>query len=308
MTTFDLNLLRLFEVVMRTGSATLAADELGLTQPAVSSSIRKLREHFADPLFVFGSAGMVLTPKARRISSPILSALSHVKRATATHDFAPSATTKTFRISVSDFGQMLLLPDLVKSVSQEAPGLILETVDAPPREAARMMELGDIDIAVGPLGPFGDGFHRQEVFADRYVCLVRRVHPTIQGQISAREYLEAKHVIYKSRGEGDPGFEKELEALAYSHGLTQNVAMRLAYTLGLARLIARSDYITTVPSRLAALYENYPGLAVIPLEFFVSRYVLTLQWHGRVHRDPAHVWLRAKVLQALVPDRPPLSV
>lgn len=289
---------------MRTGSATLAADELGLTQSAVSSSIKKLREQFSDPLFLFSSEGMALTPKAQRIATPILAALDRVKRATAAHDFVPSATGKTFRIFVSDFGQMLLLPALVKSLGAEAPRLSVQTVDASPREAARMMEQGDIDIAVGPLGPFGDGFHRQEVFADSYVCLVRREHPAIGDGISVREYLQAKHVVYKSRGEGVPAFEKELEALAYRQGLTQNVAMRLAYTLGLTRLIARSDYITTVPSRLAALYQDYPGVKVIPLEFFASRYVLTLQWHARVHRDPAHRWLRAKVLEALVPDRP----
>src|SRR5205085_11723423 len=121
-----------------------------------------------------------------------------VEQATTQVDFVPAATRMNVRIFLSDFGQQLLLPPLAAALRREAPGVTLETIDAPPREAAGMMDEGEVDIAVSPPEPCGAGFHRQVAFVDRYVCLARRDHPLVRAGVSARDYLQARHAVYVS--------------------------------------------------------------------------------------------------------------
>ena len=188
--TLDLNLLVVFDAILRTRSVTLAGENVHLSQSAMSNALKRLRRSFNDPLFVRTSMGMLPTPYAEQISKPIQDALAQIKATIeAKNVFDPAKSERTFRIYMTDVGQMVLLPDLLERIPKEAPHVNLQTVQVPMHHREEAMESGEVDLAVGYLIPFEGHFYRQKLFTETYVCMVRAGHPTIGDQITLREFL-----------------------------------------------------------------------------------------------------------------------
>src|SRR5690348_4700058 len=170
----DLNLLRVFDAVLREKSVTAAAAGLELTQPAVSNALSRLRGVFGDPLFVRTPTGMDATPFARELAEPVRQALALLESALAHGPgFDPASATRAFRFYMSDLGQIEFLPPLIERVQQRAPGVRLEAVALEVEDIAAALAAGSLDLAVGFLPGLGSPVSRRPLFRDPYLCLMR---------------------------------------------------------------------------------------------------------------------------------------
>src|SRR3954454_696696 len=196
----DLNLLRVFDSVLREKSVTGAAVRLGLTQPAVSNALARLRALFSDPLFVRTPAGMAATPFARELGEPVRQALALLEAALAHGPgFAPATSARAFKFYMSDLGQVEFLPPLIERVQRVAPGVRLEAVALEVEDIEGALAVGTLDLAVGFLPGLGRPVLRKPLFRDPYVCLMRRDHP-IGNSLTRKKFIEASHVLVSYRG------------------------------------------------------------------------------------------------------------
>ena len=290
----DLNLLLVFDVIYRTRNTTRAAESLHLTQPAVSNALKRLRTLFDDVLFVKTAHGMEPTPVADRIAALLDEGFASLRLAVqAGQSFDPKITERVFRLYVSDIGQSVFVPPLVARLGKIAPAIRLITMNVPLDAAQQMMKLGRIDLAVGMFSGLHVDFIQQRLFHETYVVLVRKKHPKIGARISMEKFLAADHVIYTPTAGSHVRFETELDALFAQKGRARKVALQLAHSTGIDRIVASSDLIACVPSRVASAIVGRGGVRALPLPFDVTPLDISQFWHERCHRDEGHQWLRS---------------
>src|SRR5256885_7311642 len=201
----DLNLLRVFDAVLRERAVTAAAARLGLTQPAVSNALARLRAVFGDPLFVRTPSGMDATPFARELAEPVRQALALLESALAHGPgFDPASATRAFRFYMSDLGQIEFLPPLIERIQKQAPGVRLEAVALEVEDIAGALAAGSLDLAVGFLPGLGPPTRRRALFRDPYLCLMRADHPI--RSLPKKRFEEASHALVSYRG-GHRGIE-----------------------------------------------------------------------------------------------------
>lgn len=292
----DLNLLLVFASVMKTRSATRAGDELDITQSAVSNALRRLRTHFDDPLFVKTPQGMAPTPLAERLAGPLGEALEGIRAAlAAAAPFNPAVSERAFRLYMSDLGQMVLMPRLVRFVEQHAPGIRLAVVDVSPKSAQGLMLEGAIDLAIGTFTAFQAGFHSQRLFKKSYVVIARKGHPTLAGGLTLERFLAASHGVYHPPANSHDDFEEVLSKLFHTHGVKRRVAYEFAHGLGIVETVAASDMLMCVPQRLANGLGASGLVETAPLPFESPSFDVSQFWHERNHVDDGHRWLRSLV-------------
>src|SRR2546421_12316352 len=195
----DLNLLRVFDAVLQERSVTAAAARLGLTQPAVSNALARLRTLLGDALFVRPPAGMEATPFARGVAEPVRQALALLDSALAHGPgFEPGGATRAFRFYMSDLGQIEFLPPLIERVQKTAPGVRLEAVALEVEDIAGALGTGALDLAMGFLPGLGPPVRRRALFRDPYLCLMRADHPI--KTLTKRKFLDASHPLVTYRG------------------------------------------------------------------------------------------------------------
>ena len=294
----DLRLLETVEAVHRAGSITVAAQELGLSQPAVSHALRRLRRMFDDQLFVRAATGVNPTPladqlaaSARRIQAMVRAELSTSLR------FAPESLQRTFRLCTTDAAEMVLLPALMRRIRQEAPGVDVTTMTLAPRATAAALEDGVADLALGPFPELADSrLCRQRLFQRGFVCVTANDHPRLRGETLTREaYLAEPHLVVRSSGRTEEIFERFLA----DHGLTRRIALTVPHMLCVPAVTAETDLVATVPQSVGRFFADYPGITVmsVPFEDPVAppAAVVSQFWSTRFDKDPAGVWLRSLV-------------
>jgi DNA-binding transcriptional LysR family regulator len=292
----DLNLLRVFDVLYRTRSTTRAAEALHLTQPSVSNALKRLRGLFGDVLFVKTPGGMQPTPRADAIAALIDEGFASLRLALqAGGSFDPATATRTFRLYVSDIGQSMFAPSLVTRMRQAAPGIRIVTANPPLDAAQQMMKLGQIDLAIGLFRGLHADFLQQRLFRETYAVLVRSDHPAIGAKLSVKQFFAADHVIYAPTAGSHSRFEADLDALAVKAGKTRRVALQLAHSFGLDRIVASSDLIACIPSSLARALTSRGGVRAVALPFDLAPLDISQFWHERFQRDDGHHWLRSIV-------------
>jgi len=300
----DFNLLRVFDVLYRTRSTTRAAEALNLTQPSVSNALKRLRELFDDVLFVKTADGMQPTPRAEGIAALIDEGFASLRLALqAGGSFDPATATRTFRLYVSDIGQSVFVPPLAARLRKAAPGISITTLDPPLDSAQQMMKLGQIDLAIGLFKGLNADFLQQRLFHETYAILVRKDHPVIGAKLSAKQFFAADHVIYTPTAGSHVRFEAELNGLAAKSGKNRRVALQLAHSSGLDRIIAASDLIACVPSSLARALAGRDGVRALKLPFHIAPLAVSQFWHERFQRDDGHHWLRAIIYELFHDDR-----
>lgn len=291
--TLDLNLLLIFDAMLRVKSTTLAGERVGVSQSGVSNALRRLREAFSDELFVRTDHGMLPTPLAEKMAGPIQAALDQIRSAVEDRGtFVAAHSDRHFRLAISDLGQLALLPWLMGHLQDVAPSVTVETVPLVRQGLAEKMSAGDIDIAIGVVKPMGAGFFRQRLQSHGYVCIARQSHPTIRDTITLEQFLHASFVEYYPTGGAYARFAEVADKLFAEARVARRVAARLAHMPGLARIISNSDHIAVIPEALARGLSETSGLQLLPLPFNQPRLHVTQQWHERIHKDPAHVWFR----------------
>lgn len=289
MTDLDLNLLRAFDAIATEGSVTVAGERIGLSQPAMSNALARLRTLFGDPLFVRTPRGMRPTPFAQQLAQPVHEALRLIQGALQQHaGFEPSSSSNTFRFWMSDIGEMVFLPGLLERVKHDAPGVRIEVVRIPIKDVHAALEAGELDLAVGFLPGLTTGTRQQPLFRENYVCMLRADHPVIGAKISAKQFREASHVLVSYVGTGHQVIEKTFAA----EGLSARIAVRVPHFLVVPMILARTDFIVIVPSRVAAVFARLGNFKVLKLPVYMPSFEVRLHWHQRFDQVPANRWLR----------------
>jgi DNA-binding transcriptional LysR family regulator len=286
----DLNLLRVFDAVLRERGVTPAAAGLGLTQPAVSNALSRLRGLFGDPLFVRTPRGMDATPFARELAEPVRQALALLESALAHGPgFDPPSATRAFRFYMSDLGQIEFLPPLIERVQQHAPGVRLEAVALDVEDIAGALAAGALDLAVGFLPGLGPPVRRQALFRDPYLCLMRADHPI--ASLTKKKFAEASHALVSYRG-GHRVIEEALERA----GLARKIALRVPHFTVVPMVLERTDLILTLPARVARVFERRGKLKSLPPPVPIPPAEVAVHWHERFETDPGNRWLREQIV------------
>jgi DNA-binding transcriptional LysR family regulator len=312
----DLNLLKVFDAIFQTHSVTEAGSSLLLAQSSVSKQLNRLREALGDPLFVRTRDGMSPTPRAEALSGPIREALSGVRSAIERQmGFDPRTSDRTYRIFMSDLGQMIFLPKLLELVSHEAPSVNVHTVQVPTasfRNAA--LESGAVDLAIGDLGPTEGSLHNQKLFEDHYVGVVRANHPIIRDSLSFQQFLTTPQIMYQPPGGGHVSQESVVDNAFWAAGVERRVAVRVAHTIGITSLVSITDVLLVVPYRMAMAFRSeHRDVTVLELPIEIPKFEIGQYWHERFDTDPANAWLRDSIArlfagsQAHTDNRPQLG-
>ncbi len=289
----DLNLLRVFDAVLVARGVTPAAVRLGLTQPAVSNALARLRALFGDALFVRTPAGMDATPFARELAEPVRQALALLESALAHGPgFDASTSTRAFRFYMSDLGQVEFLPPLVERAHREAPGVRFEAVALGVEDIGAALAAGTLDLAVGFLPGLGPPVRRRRLFRDPYVCLMRAAHP-IQA-LTKKKFVEASHALVSYRG-GHRVIEEALERA----GLARRIALRVPHFTVVPMVLERTDLILTLPARVARVFERRGRFKSLPPPVPIPPADVAVHWHERFEADPGNRWLRELVIELL---------
>ncbi|HUX25206.1 MAG TPA: LysR family transcriptional regulator [Burkholderiales bacterium] len=285
----DLNLLRAFDAIATAGSVTVAGARIGLSQPAMSNALARLRELFGDPLFVRTPRGMRPTPFAQQLAQPVREALRLIQGALQQHaGFDPRSSANTFSFSMTDIGEMVFLPGLLERVKRDAPGVRIAVVRLPIKDVHAALEAGEIDLAVGFLPGLTTGVLRQPLFHEHYVCMMRADHPLAAAKIGAKQFRAAAHVLVSYAGTG----HQVIEETFIKEGLDGRIAARVPDFLVVPMILERTDLIVTLPSRVAAVFARLGKFKVLKLPVDVPSFEVRLHWHQRFDQDPANRWLR----------------
>ena len=292
----DLNLLTVFDAVLRTRSVSRAAETLGLHQSSTSNALQRLRERFKDPLFVRSGNQMIPTPLASAMAGPIRNALGEVQHALETaRAFDPARSDRTFRISVNDIGQLVFIPKLMAHIRRAAPGVSVETVDTGPNQAKHLLAEGTLDLVIGALDDFGAEYHRQPLFSDSIVCVVSGRRPRTREKVTLQEYLTGLHGTYRPVAPSHVAINRAIERVFSAHRCERRIALHLAYMTGIGPVIEATDLIFTLPNGLASHIAQVANVRVLPLPFKAPRVEISQEWHHRFHQDPGNQWLRQAV-------------
>ena len=285
----DLNLLVVFNQLMVDRRVSKVADEFGMTQPGVSNALAKLRRKLADELFLRTPAGMVPTPFAEQLAEPVAYALAMIQSGLDQQTkFDPATAKREMTIGMSDIGEIVFLPSLVERMIRESPGVRLSTVRNTAVNLRDEMEAGKVDLAIGFLPQLKAGFFQRKLFDQRYVCVFRRGHRLDKEAVSIDEFREAEHLIIISAGTGH-GLVDELMERA---GIERTVRLTVPHYVSLGHILASSDLVATVPERLAEQLAKPFGLERRPHPAQLPKIPINAFWHARMHRSPAHQWLR----------------
>lgn len=283
----DLNLLRLFEAVYRLGSVSRAAEAVGLSQPAASQGLTRLRLALGDALFVRAGGSMRPTLRAERLASVVQPAIASLRGVLREEDaFNPSHSKMTLRLHMSDIGEARLLPELITALHQAAPGMRVQTAPLPHAEIADALETGAIHFALGFL-PSVNGTQRIELLHDRYAVLVRAGHPLL-GEKKKRTTLQdlrrLEFVAVRSHS--------ETLRILQELGLDSRLVLTSEHFLALPAIIERTDLAVVMPRAIALRFVNIDRYALLSNALPRSRFTVSLHWSHRFDVDPAHQWIR----------------
>jgi DNA-binding transcriptional LysR family regulator len=293
----DMNLLRVLDTLMQERKVAPAAVRLGLSQPAVSNALARLRHALGDELLTRSAQGMQPTAYALAVHAALGPALATIDGALRTKElFNPLTSVWSARLAMTDIGEIVFLPPLLYHLRRAAPGLTLSTVrDAPGGLNAAMAE-GAVDLALGWLPDVPQGFYQRRLFTQRYVCLMRAGHPLAKGASSGKftlaKFLSAEHVAIHAEGTGHAKANAKLQTLDKSAAAERKVAVQVPSFLSVPYLLASSDFIATVPERLALEACKPFGLTALAHPVAMPDFQVKLFWHRRVHQDAANQWLR----------------
>ena len=293
----DLNLLVALDALLAEGSVTRAAARIGRTQSAMSHALARLRELFDDPLLVRTQQGMQPTPRAQELIEPIRRALADIERALSSRpSFDPARAQRSFILAMSDYQEIVILPQLLARLTEEAPGIDL-VIQHRPAAIERALEAGEVDLALAPGHEPLPGIYRQPLFKDRFVCVVREGHPTVKRKLTLDDYLALSHLLISPRG----GSGSIVDSALAEQGLRRRIAVQVPHFLVAPHLVARSNLCLTLAERLAKIFAERERLRVLPPPLVIPGFTMFQIWHERHHHDAGHAWLRG-VLAELCRD------
>ena len=285
---FDLNLLRVLDVLLRTRGVTRAAAELGLTQSGVSRSLKRLRDHFGDPLLVRDGRHMVPTAVARELMVPVGRLLADAQMLFVSgRGFDPATAEWSVRIATAGYVEHVLLPGLLERLHPIAPGVDVHMVHG--RGDADALLEGRVDFAINVTGAVdGPDLVASPVFSDVFSCVVRRGHPVLQKGLCLEQFLALDHVLIAPGGTAGGRID---EVLAQG-GMKRRVRAQVSSFAAPMALIIDSDLIVTMPSRIAAQLAAHWDVVRLEPPLELSGFSMSSYWPAHRRTEPAHRWFR----------------
>lgn len=290
----DLNLLLTLDVLLTEHNVTRAAERLSLAQPSVSVHLAKLREIFGDPLLLPGPRGMKPTARAEALREPLRQALATLERTIApAAPFDPAKADHTWRLAATDYGESTIVLPALQGLRTVAPGTRLAVLEMNPTRIAKQAEQGEIDLAFHTREGSPEGLRRRTLFTERYVLAGRAGNPRLKQRVTLAQFCQLDHVVVSPDGGGFSGVtDKALAAL----GLERRVVLSVPHFLFLRSVLNSTDLVAMLPWRLVG---NNGELKTVKPPLEVPGYEMAMLWHERVHRDPAHQWLRDFIAAAV---------
>lgn len=286
---FDLNLLAVFDAVMTELNVTRAAERLHMTQPAASNALKRLRHLLNDELFIKIPTGVSPTPKAIEIWHPIRDALAHIYQTLQPAKFDPTTANVTFTIAMNDLTANLILPKLIAVMEKAAPNINVRAVPSTHINAPMLLEQAEIDLAIGVFAKPKSRLRSHTLFISPFTCVMRRDHPLANQQMTLEDYIQAKHLLVTLTGEST-GL---LEPMLQERGLKRRIALTVNH-FGIApQLVACSDLIAVLPTRIVERSEFYSQLYLTSLPIEIAPSTVKIMWHERNHLNSAQEWLRS---------------
>jgi DNA-binding transcriptional LysR family regulator len=292
--TFDLNLLLAFDVLMRELNITRAAEQMFVTQPAMSHILQKLRQHLDDPLLVRTPSGMKPTERALALVDPVRALLAETERLIQPPlAFDAASSQRRFVLAATDYIEFLLMPELSGLIEKTAPGIDIHVKRTEMSFPVAQLENGGLDIVLGfesVLNPPAH-LHRQYLFSDKMACVVRETHPLISKPPSLDEFVAVPHMLISRTGSNVGIIDQKLAEL----DLERRIKLIVPHFLSAPLIVAKTDMILSLPYRIAEQFTKFAPLAIFPVPIELPDYDLCMIWHPVRDKDPAHQWLRDKI-------------
>lgn len=292
LTKVDLNLFVVFDAIYTEANLTRAGQIVGITQPAVSNALARLRETFNDPLFVRTAQGMVPTPMAQNIIGPVRSALSLLRVSVQeSRVFNPAAASRNYRISMTDLSEVVILPALFQRLRRSAPTVAIESFQTRRRDTTKELAAGRLDFAIDAPLNIDPQVRHVKLMEDRYVCAMRRTHPLAsRATLSLDDYLAQAHIHISSRRSGLGYVDLALGRM----GIQRRIALRSQHYLMASQVLLQTEMVMTVPERFARHHDlHFASLPVSSVPNVESH----LYWHESTDQDPANRWMREQIIE-----------
>lgn len=289
----DLNLLTVLDALLVERNVTRAARRLGMTQPAVSNALTRLRLLFGDDLFVRRGKEMAPTPRALSLAGPTRRALDLIQASLAGPGAFDYTESRTFRLGLHDLGEALLLPRFLRWLDQLGARVRLDVRREPGAALHDEMRLGKVDLVLDHVVLPGEEFRRERVLDLELVPLVRRDHPTVGESLTLDEYVALEHVILEPR-EGQTDLAEHALAVL---GRSRRVRAQVPRYLSMPFLVSQSNLVCTPPLPLARLFEQHFPVRVVSCPLPIPPIPLFMMWHACQDSDPAHRWLRRSLVE-----------
>lgn len=287
----DLNLLVVFDAVMQERSVTRAGRGLGLSQPAMSHALARLRNMLQDDLFIRSPKGMIPTPRAEHLALPVRAALDGLLQALEPTQFDPSTATRNFRIAVDNYAAVVLVGPFAACVTRTAPKVTLEFRPSGTLNILDLFDRGELDLAIGSFAEPGERFSRHPLLQDEFVAVLRQDHPATGRHKLAIETLAAlPHLEISSAHHATHFIDEALGR----RKLTRRVVLRAPF-LSAVRILVGSDMVCVLPRRIAEELVRHGSLVIRPLSQASPIIETAMLWPRRLDNQPAHRWLRQAV-------------
>ncbi|MGO4303312.1 LysR family transcriptional regulator [Cupriavidus sp. RAF12] len=290
----DLNLLVVFEHLLRLRTVSGTAKALKVSQPAVSNALARLRRTFGDELFVRSAKGMLPTPFAQELAEPVAYALDALQSALNRKvSFDPLTSARSFQLAMSDIGEVHFIPKLMSVLRERAPKVSVGTVRNAAVDLAEEMSQGKIDLAVGHFPELTSEFFQRRLFRQRYVCMFRPGHALDKRTVRIKDFEQADHVVVTAAGTG----HARVDEILAKRGVQRNIRLRVPHFVALADIVQSTDLVATVTEKFAQRSAASFGLKYIRHPVELPDIQINLFWHSRYHRDPASQWLRSLIFE-----------
>lgn len=284
----DLNLLQTFHAVHTTGNVSRAAERLGVSQPTVSHALQRLRQLHGDPLFVRTQGGMAPTAKAQRLAKAVEQALTTLDVALREAEaYDPAQSDRTFRLHLTDIGETIFLPPLIRLLAKEAPRVRLAAFQLDDAGILPALESGRIDLALGYI-PALTGAQQQYLLSERYVVVMRAGHPAAPRSATRKALASLKYALVRSH----PATGRALEEL----GLLERVVLEIPHFMVLPRILADTDLAAIMPSRLAETFMTLGDYVVWRPRVGLPSFDVSVHWFWRFTNEPGNLWLRERIV------------
>lgn len=301
--TFDLNLLKVFDVVMSERSLTRAAAQLNLTQPAVSNALRRLREALDDELLVRNGRNLEPTARGQELWPAVRETLQKLQASLAPSVFEPAEATNTFVLTMADATAAELMPGLVKVLARDAPGVSLRVVPLTTRDPRKVLEEGAADLAIGHFPAVladltaraqagaAETFLHHRLFVGDYVCVMRKDHPLTVGEFTLDRFCSASHMLVSFSGRAFGFIDESLVSLKR----TRRVVLTVNQFFTAGKVVVQSDLLTVLPRHFVNVTGYADQLVIRELPFTVPPIQVDALWHQRLDGASPHAWLRTQV-------------